>query len=171
VPREEVRLFQHFEDYWSQLFMPTKKTKESVLLGISKVVGAIGFRDSGVAIRAGNLRTDWSVLKVIAESEFTITVEATTSADYLESVSEQLTLTHVDTQISVGLSLDSFEMLLRAAAGEVLADNYSDAVIKEVEGFTSQLREVRSTSVSIIDPIGNAVLATEKDGRIELVKQ
>ena len=171
VPREEVRLFQHFEEYRSQLFMPTRRTKERVLLGISKVVGAIGFRNPGVAIRAGNLRTDWSVLKVIDESEFMISVEVTAAEDYLESSSDKLSLSHIETQITVGLSLDSFEMLIRAAEGEVLADNYSDAVIKEIEGFTSQLREVRSTSVSVIDPIGNAFLATEREGRIELVKQ
>jgi hypothetical protein len=139
--------------------------------GRSKVVGAIGFRNPGVAIRAGNLRTDWSVLKVIDESEFMISVEATAAEDYLESSSDKLSLSHIETQITVGLSLDSFEMLMRAAEGEVLADNYSDAVIKEIEGFTSQLREVRSTSVSVIDPIGNAFLATEREGRIELVKQ
>ena len=80
-------------------------------------------------------------------------------------------LVHKETGIALGLSLDSFEVLLRAAEGEILADIYSDAVIKEVDGFASQLRDVRSTSVSVIDPIGSGVLATEKDGRIELVKQ
>jgi hypothetical protein len=141
------------------------------LLGISRIVGAQGFEDSGVAIRAGNLRTDWSVLKVIDESEFEISSDQWAEFDFLESSPDSLTLSHLGTQISLKLSLDSFEMLLRAAEGEILEDSYSDAVIKEVEGFSSQLRDVRSTSVSVIDPIGNAVLASEANGRIEMVRQ
>lgn len=171
VSKDEVRLYQHFEEYCSQLYAPTKFTKQRVLLGISRIVGAQGFEDSGVAIRAGNLRTDWSVLKVIDESEFEILSDQWAEFDFLESSPDSLTLSHLGTQISLKLSLDSFEMLLRAAEGEILEDSYSDAVIKEVEGFSSQLRDVRSTSVSVIDPIGNAVLASEANGRIEMVRQ
>ncbi len=171
VPKDEVRLYQHFEEYYSQLYAPTRTTKQKVLLGISRIVGAQGFEDSGVAIRAGNLQTDWSVLKVIDESEFSVTSDNRAEFEFLESSPDSLTLSHLETEISLKLSLDSFEMLLRAAEGEILADSYSDAVIKEVEGFSSQLRDVRSTSVSVIDPIGNAVLASERDGRIELVRQ
>ncbi len=171
ISRDEVRLYQHFEEYCTQLYMPTRLTKQRVLLGISRIVGAQGFQDSGVAIRAGNIRTDWSVLKIIDESEFNITNDQWAEFDFLESSPDSLTLTHLGTQISLKLSLDSFEMILRAAEGEILEDSYSEAVIKEVEGFSSQLRDVRSTSVSVIDPIGNAVLATEIDGRIEMVRQ
>ena len=117
------------------------------------------------------MRTDWSVLKVIAESEFEVSAAAVHEVEYIEDSPDKLILTHVETGIAMGLAFDAFVVLLRAADGEILADNYSDAVIKEVQGFASQLRDVRSTSVSVIDPIGNGVLATEKDGRIELVKQ
>ena len=171
VSKEEVRLYRHFEEYCAQLLFRTIATKKKILLGISKVAGAVGFSDSGVAIRTGNMRTDWSVLKVIAESEFEVSAAEINEAGYIEDSPDKLILVHVETGIVLGLSLDSFEVLLRAAEGEILADNYSDAVIKEVEGFASQLRDVRSTSVSVIDPIGNGVLATEKDGHIELVKQ
>jgi serine/threonine protein kinase len=171
VPSGEVRLYRHYEDYRSQLISPTKRTKTATLLGISKVVGAIGFSEAGVAIRAGNLRTDWTVLKVIEESEFEVVAGISSEVEYLEASPDKLTLRHNATGIELGLSLDSFELLLRAAEGEVLADSYSDAFIKEVEGFASQLRDVRSTSVSVIDPIGSAVLAVEQNGQIELVRQ
>ena len=135
------------------------------------MAGAIGFSDSGVAVRTGNMRTDWSVLKVIAESEFEISAGALNEAEYIEITPDKLLLTHIETGIALGLSLDSFEVIIRAAEGEILADSYSDAVIKEIEGFASQLRDVRATSVSVIDPIGNGVLALENEGQIELVKQ
>ena len=168
VPPEEVRMYRHFDEYRSQLFSPTAYTKERILHGISKVVGAIGFDEPGVAISASQQRTDWSVLKVIEETEFELRNVALNDQKYIEFASDKLLLVHIGTQISLQLSLDSFEMLIRAAEGEILADNYSDAVIKEVEGFASQLRAVRSSSVSIIDPIGNAVLATSTNAHIKL---
>ncbi len=171
VSKEEVRLYRHFEEYSAQLFFRTIATKRRILLGISKLAGAIGFSDSGVAVRTGNMRTDWSVLKVIAESEFEISAGASNEAEYIEVTPDKLLLTHIETGIALGLSLDSFEVIIRAAEGEILADSYSDAVIKEIEGFASQLRDVRATSVSVIDPIGNGVLALENKGQIELVKQ
>ena len=108
---------------------------------------------------------------MIEESEFEVVAGISSEAEYLEASPDKLTLRHVATGIELGLSLDSFELLWRAAEGEVLADSYSDAFIKEVEGFASQLRDVRSTSVSVIDPIGSAVLAVEQNGQIELVRQ
>lgn len=168
VPPEEVRMYRYFDEYRSQLFSPTAYTKERILLGISKVVGAIGFDEPGVAIRASQQRTDWSVLKVIEESEFELRNVALNDRKYIEFASDKLLLVHTGTQITLQLSLDSFEMLIRAAEGEILADNYSDAVIKEVEGFASQLRAVRSSSVSVIDPVGNAVLATSTNAHIKL---
>jgi hypothetical protein len=161
-------MYRHLGEYRSQLYSPTTYTKERILLGVSKVVGAIGFNESGIAIRAGNQRTDWSVLKVIDEGEFEIRNVTIIEQKYLEYASDKLLLVHKGTQISLQLSLDSFEMLIRAAEGEILADGYSDAVIKEVEGFASQLRAVSSSSVSIIDPVGNAVLATSANGQIKL---
>ena len=168
VSPDEVRMYRHLGEYRSQLYSPTTYTKERILLGVSKVVGAIGFDESGIAIRAGNQRTDWSVLKVIDEEEFEIRNVTIIEQKYLEYASDKLLLVHKGTQISLQLSLDSFEMLIRAAEGEILADGYSDAVIKEVEGFASQLRAVSSSSVSIIDPVGNAVLATSANGQIKL---
>ena len=171
VSKEEVRLYRHFEEYSAQLLFPTSMTKKKILLGVSRIAGAIGFIDNGVAIRTGSMRTDWSVLKVISDEEFEVASSASNEVQYIESSPDRLMLVHKETGIAFGLSLDSFEVLLRAAEGEILADIYSDAVIKEVDGFASQLRDVRSTSVSVINPIGGGVLATEKDGRIELVKQ
>lgn len=168
VPPEEVRIYRHFEEYRSQLFSPTSYTKERILLGISKVVGAVGFDQPGIAIRAGNQRTDWSVLKVVDETEFEIKNVTIIDQKYIEYASDKLLLVHKGTQISLQLSLDSFEILVRAAEGEILHDSYSDAVINEVEGFASQLRAVSSSSVSIIDPVGNAVLASSVDGQIKL---
>ena len=126
------------------------------------------FDQPGIAIRAGNQRTDWSVLKVVDETEFEIKNVTIIDQKYIEYASDKLMLVHKGTQISLQLSLDSFEILVRAAEGEILYDSYSDAVVNEVEGFASQLRAVSSSSVSIIDPVGNAVLATSADGQIKL---
>jgi hypothetical protein len=65
------------------------------------------------------------------------------------------------------ITLDTAELLLRAADGEVLGDPGSAALRQEIEGFGNRLRLQPATSVRVIDGGGRALRATvDAAGRI-----
>ena len=162
-----VRAYRYFDEYVSMLNeRKTEQMKSRLLLGISRLAGATGFRSSGLAVRTSDNSEKWTVIKVVNSSEFEI-VFPNRNDSYVEYVPDHFDIRHENGATFV-VSLDSAELLLRAADGEILSDFYSDSIIQEVQGFTDQIRRSNASEVRIVDPIGNQTSAQRSAQTIKI---
>ena len=93
----------------------------------------------------------WSVLREIPAEEFSL-VPLATNATYVEQQSDGLRLSHRLGHLV--LTLDSYELVRRAADGELLGDAGSDAVKLELSAFGNALRTTPAHRVLVVDPSG-----------------
>lgn len=167
VEVSDVRAYRYFGEYTNMLNLrKTEEIKGRLLLGLSRLAGATGFQDKGLAVRTSDNSETWTVIKVVDTSEFEI-IFPDTSDLYVEYVPDHFQVQHKN-GAKFGVSLDSAELLLRAADGEILSDYYSDSIVQEVQGFTDQIRRTDASEVRIVDPIGNQTFARRNASTIEI---
>jgi len=165
--RHEVRGYRYLAEYLDALREPGLALPR-VLLGLSRVLAFVGYRDPHLALRDRAFDDPAVraivVVKELRTEEFTLE-PATLGSSYVESFPDQLVLRH-DSNARLTITLDTVELLLRAADGEVLGDTASAALRQEFEGFGNRLRLQPARSVRIIDGSGRSVTASVADGRI-----
>ncbi|MDB5910583.1 MAG: Serine/threonine-protein kinase PrkC, partial [Massilia sp.] len=88
-------------------------------------------------------------------------------SEYVESRPEALSLRHVD-DLSLLLTLDTFELVLRVADGDLIGDTASGAVRQEIESFAAGLRHSPASAVRIVNPAGMARRTVIIDRRLVL---
>lgn len=139
---------------------------DRVLLGISRLVGAHGYTAPGLAVSSGMPGSAWAILHVIPAEEFVLTPNRTRQP-YVETMPDTLTLRH-RAGAHLDLTLDTAEIILRAAEGEVVNDFASDAIRQEIDGFVQKLARQPSTSARIVDSAGSEAIATVREQSIVL---
>jgi serine/threonine protein kinase len=170
--RRELRSYRYLDEYISIVQEPNDAARDRILLGLSRISGAPGFSGSGLAIgeRSGN--GSWAVLKQIDASEFVVSPGGG-SDTYVESIHDRVSLVPVGASglgtANLPLTLDTAELILRAADGEILGDAYSEALRQEVEAFAAKLRRQLADSALIVDPAGVAERVTRVGGTLERV--
>ena len=106
------------------------------------------------------------VVKELPAAEFRL-VSVTGAAPYVESFPDQLELRHSPSGARLRITLDTAELLLRSADGEILGDTASAALRQEIQSFGDRLRLQPARTVRIVDGAGSSVTATATaDGRI-----
>lgn len=167
VESADVRAYRYFGEYVTMLNLrETGEIKNRLLLGLSRLAGATGFRDPGLAVRTSDNSENWTVIKVVDSSEFEIAFPERSDV-FVEYIPDHFEIRHTN-GAKFGVSLDSAELLLRAADGEILSDFYSDSIVQEVQGFTDQIRRTNASEVRIVDPIGNQFSARRNASTIEI---
>ncbi len=166
VVHRDLLAYEHIEKFTELLFNPSGEVLDLVLLGISKIVGATGFTGDGLAIASNEKKSDWTILKIVPSSTFEI-ISLRPSDVLMEIYPDSGYLRHKD-GAQLAITLDTAEMIFRAANGEILNDPYSESIRKEIEGFTLQVRRQPAIEVSVINPSGSVVKAKQSNGRIEL---
>lgn len=164
VGRGEVRAYRFFDEFVGVLdgHEPIHSVLAKVLLGLSRVLGAHGYHGSALALRDGE-SAGWSVLREIPAHEFTL-APLSTDATYVEQRPDGLKLSHALGNIV--LTLDSYELVRRAAEGEILGDAGSDAVKLELSAFGNVLRTTPAHRVQVVDPAGRPDAVKVVDGVI-----
>jgi hypothetical protein len=165
--RAEVRSYRHFAEYLDALFAP-EKAQPRFIAGLSRVLGYVGYDGAGVALRdqaydAPTVRAI-VVIKELDATEFKLAADGARSP-YIESFPDLLMLRH-SSGAELRINLDTAELLLRAADGEILGDLASEAIRQEVAGFGNRLRREPAHAVRVIDGSGRALKAVAVDGRI-----
>jgi len=167
ISRSDVRAYRYFSEYVAMLIdRNSEEIKRRLLLGLSRIAGATGFRAEGLAVRTSDNSESWTVIKVVNSSEFDIAFTEH-SEQYVEYVPDHFDIKH-SSGAKFGVSLDSAELLLRAADGEIFSDFYSDSIIQEVQGFTDQIRRSSASEVRVVDPIGNQTSARRNGLSIQI---
>ncbi|GAA1276109.1 protein kinase [Pseudonocardia aurantiaca] len=167
--RQEVRSYRYFDEYLAALDAPGAALPR-ILLGMSRVLAYAGYEDDTCLALRDRVFEDEAVraivvIKELPASAFSL-VTTTSASGYVESFPDQLELRHHN-GARLRITLDTAELLMRAADGEILGDSGSAALRQEIEGFGNRLRLQPARSVRIVDGAGSAVRATiDADGRI-----
>ena len=165
---EKLRAFRYLSEFTQMTSGANpQQSRSRILAGMSRLVGAFGYADPGLALSSKSAAGDWSVLRVVPEEDFVVEPSAASSA-YVESLSDSVLLTHLPRGRTFALTLDTAEIILRAADGELINDAGSDAIRQEIDGFVSQLSREPSPSALIIDSAGTTAVARVKGGVITL---
>ena len=142
-----------------------------ILLGVSRVLAFVGYQDEGHLALRDRVFDDPAVRSIVVVKELPATefrlVSLTGAAPYVESFPDQLELRHLPSGARLRITLDTAELLLRSADGEILGDTASAALRQEIQGFGDRLRLQPARTVRIVDGAGSSVTATATaDGRI-----
>lgn len=166
----EVRSYRHLPAFLDALAEPDTGLAR-FLLGVSRVLAFVGYQDGGYLALRDRAFDDPAVrsivvVKELPAAEFRL-VSVTGAAPFVESFPDQLELRHTASGARLRITLDTAELLLRSADGEILSDTASAALRQEIESFGDRLRLQPARTVRIVDGAGSSVTATATaDGRI-----
>ena len=164
VSRSEVRAYRYYDEFLAALAgdQSLDELLPIVLSGLSRVLGAHGYRGQSLALRDGE-SGGWSVLREVNRAEFSLRPEAF-DPTFVEHQADALRLHH--RMGSLLLTLDSYEMVRRASDGEVLGDAAAESVKLELDAFGNALRRTPGRVVQVVDPAGNSDAVSVVDGVI-----
>lgn len=166
VGPEGLRAYRYFDEFVDMLRgSDPDQALRRTLLGMSRIVGAFGFMGQGLAINSGQA-ADWAVLHLLDAAGFSLEPPAVASR-FVEWIPDQLHLRH-ERGASLALSLDTAEIILRAADGEIIEDLASDSIRQEIDGFVTRLSREPSRSVRIVDASGSVHVASIDGDKIRL---
>ncbi|WP_277455372.1 protein kinase [Janibacter sp. DB-40] len=162
VERHQVRVYRYLDEFLGMLRdADPVTTRDRLLLGMSRLLGAPGYGQPGLAFSMGVRDSGWAVLHGIERESFSVRVADPTHR-YLETIPDLVELQHVDGSVrsTLRLNLDTAEMILRAADGELVDDPASDAIRQEIDAFAGQLSMHPSKTAHIVDSSGSVSTAT-----------
>jgi serine/threonine protein kinase len=167
--RQEVRSYRYLEAYLDALHAPDAALPQ-VLLGVSRVLAFVGYRERNALALRDQVFDDPAVRSIVVFKELPATefelVRTTAPTAFVESFPDQLELRH-RSGARLRITLDTAELLLRSADGEVLGDSASAALRQEIRGFGDRLRLEPAHTARIINGAGRAVrVAVAAGGRI-----
>ncbi|MCW3842860.1 protein kinase [Micromonospora yasonensis] len=168
--RSVVRAYRYFDVFRAALLGSSDASLEEMrarlLLGLSRLLGAPGYQGSDLAVADQGAGGTWAVLKEISAAEFTLE-QVTRPLAYVEWCPDALQLRHHDGP-SLTLTLDTIELILRVADGDLIGDSATESVRQEIETFAIGLRHSPASAVRIVDPAGSPRRVTVVDRRIRL---
>jgi serine/threonine protein kinase len=125
-----------------------------ILQGLSRLSGVHMPYRKGLSVSEVSKGTGWAVIKLIPESEFSLRVDRELS-DYFDTTPESLTLLHEKTNLSFRMNVDAFEMIARAAQGEIFNDFETGAIRFELAAFGTRLLRSPVFEAFLMDPSGS----------------
>ena len=163
----DVRVYRYLDEFTKMLHGDeTQGSRDRLLSGISRIVGAFGYSDEGLAVSGSADGALWAILHTVPANQFGVQIP-TVDNPYIETMPDWLELKH-QSGPRLPVTLDTAEIILRAADGEIVADTSSDAIKQEIESFVNQLSRQPSHSVRIVDSSGSIAAAHVRGNKIEL---
>jgi hypothetical protein len=154
----DVRAYRYLDTFAAMLAdAQPETTRDQLLLGISRLAGAFGYQTSGLAMSSGMPDAAWAVLHTIPREQFAIE-RPTSGHPFVETIPDRLTLVH-KAGPRLDLTLDTAEVILRAADGELVDDLGSDSIRQEIDSFVNQLAKQPSDAVRVVDASGSVAIA------------
>lgn len=167
VRAEDVSAYRYLDEFRDMLTGDAgNAVADRLLLGISRLVGAHGYTSPGLAVSSGMAHSAWAILHVIPREEFELLVP-NGAQPYIETMPDTLTLRHHSGPF-LELTLDTAEIVLRAADGELVNDFASDAIRQEIDSFVQKLARQPSMAARIVDSAGTEAVASLRDRTIIL---
>jgi hypothetical protein len=164
----EVRAYRYLHEFTAMLWHEEPaRTRDRLLLGISRLAGAFGYLDSGLAMSSGMPGAAWAVLHTIPHEQFAVE-RPEAGHPLVETIPDRLSLIHTPAGQRLDLTLDTAEIILRAADGELVDDLGSDSIRQEIDSFVNQLAKQPSDAVRVVDSSGSIAIARRVGPTIRL---
>jgi hypothetical protein len=135
-----------------------------ILQGLSRVLGAVGYNGPNLALQDGE-SNGWAVLREIPADDFRLDRRPDASP-FIEQQEDELVLMHSRAQLT--LTLDSVELILRAADGELINDDAANAIKLELSLLAEKLMLEPALTAIIVNPAGAPQSASMVDGALVL---
>lgn len=164
--RSAVRAYRYLDEFDATLAEQSPDRRARILLGLSRLLGAPGYRGDNLAVADQGAGGTWAVLKEIPPDEFVLE-HVSRPSEYVEWRADALRLRH-QSGPSLVLTLDTVELVLRITDGDLIGDSAADSVRQEIETFAAALRHSPAGAVRVVDPAGAARRAVVADRRIIL---
>lgn len=171
ISPRELNIYVHFSEILNYLATGQggKRLLERLLLGMSRMVGAHGFTEHALAISEPSLIPEWSVIKILDLDNFALDSPLSGQGhNLLESLRDKVTLRYVPNGLTFVISLDTAEIILRSAEGEIFGDAQSDAIRRSISSFANKLLSENKKHALLVNPIGAIKEVTLNGDLIEL---
>lgn len=161
---KEATPYRHLEHFKAALASDeaTQRMLPRILLGLSRLLGAFGYRGQQLALQDG-AADGWAVMREIVSESLSLERRLPQSP-YVEQQADELLLAHPRAHLT--LTLDSVELILRAADGELVNDAAANAIKLEMSLLASKLMLHNASAAIIVNPAGAAQEVSEFDGSI-----
>ncbi len=133
-----------------------------ILQGLSRLLGAFGYQGSNLALQDGE-SNGWAVLREIPSGDFMLERRPGPSP-FIEQQADELVLMHP--RASLALTLDSVELILRAADGDLINDDAANAIKLELQLLAGRLMLEPAASAIVVNPAGTPRTVAAIDGSI-----
>lgn len=164
---EDTKSYKFFQEFSNYMQEPSTSDKGLLLRGISRLISSIFYLESDLVISKRSAGK-WIPLRKFPADGFKLEAVFQQSG-YLETQNEGLILTHIESTKKLFINLDVFEVILRAAEGQLMADPASDAIRHEVQRFTNNLIGQPIEQIYVVEPSGRQNLVQVAEGVISLV--
>ena len=162
----EATPYRYLEDFKVALASDEATTRllPRVLLGLSRLLGAFGYNGPNLALQDGE-NDGWALLREIDASGLRLERRAPESP-YVEQQADELILMHPRARLA--LTLDSVELILRAADGELINDAAANAIKLELSLLAAKLMLHPASAAIVVNPAGVAQAVSEAERSIVL---
>jgi hypothetical protein len=164
---EDTQSYKFFQEFSNYMKAPISADKGLLLRGISRLISSIFYLESDLVISKRSAGK-WIPLRKFPVDGFKLEAVFQRSG-YLETQNEGLILTHLESMKKLFINLDVFEVILRAADGQLMADPASDAIRHEVQRFTNNLIGQPIEQIYVVEPSGRQNLVKVAEGVISLI--
>jgi hypothetical protein len=106
----------------------------------------------------------------VPENEFELSIYQE-SSKFFETVPEFLQLTHKSTNLHFRFTIDSFDLILRSATGEIFNDHITSSIRFDLANFATMLLRSPVHKVVLMDPSGTFHNVQADGPVIELMRE
>lgn len=143
--------------------------KNRLLLGLSKLTGVHLRHEGGLSVASSRLDPSWTLMKTVSEAEFVLSRNSPPES-VVEALPSSLRLRHAGVGVTLDITVDLSELLMRAADGEMFGDDDSLPLRKQAQSFIDRLTQAQVDQATLLSPAGHSYPVVAKNGLIVLEK-
>jgi serine/threonine protein kinase len=159
-----------FSDLYIDYLKGNSLDISQILHGLSRLSSAHLPYRGGLCVVDSDSKSGWSVIKVIPDSDFQISIYSDSSS-FFETTPEFVQLTHIPTNLHFRFTIDSFELVIRSSLGEIFNDQTSASIRFDLANFATMLLRSPVHEVLLMDPSGSFHKVNAHGAKIELIEE
>jgi serine/threonine protein kinase len=160
LPYRDLLPYKHGEMYIRYLYGEEDDILP-ILKGLSRVGGLMVQPKAEYVIAESRIDSGWVVAKAIDAGQFKLMYRRPAS-QYLDFSPQQLVLNHRVSGQELPLTIDSFELIIRASDGEIFQDTKTRALRSEIQSFQNAILRVPHGTARIISRFDTEVLLKDE---------
>jgi serine/threonine protein kinase len=170
LDRTDLLPYRYSSDFFEVLIAnsASEPAKNKLLQGLSRLFGAQAIQGEGLWLSGRKTTENWEFLRRLSVDQFVLATPIT-HHKWTEAFPNVLELTFHGTQgkIKLPINLDVFEVVMRAADGEIFGDVDSAATIQFLEPVMRRIGQDSGFGGVLVSPLGIKHIVEVVDNSIE----